>query len=263
MRIYTASEIEKERGDTGFLILIYGPTGVGKTVSCMQTADDPILYVICEKRDPRKFLREAARPGLDIDFVFYDTFDEAIEFFSDIKNFDRYKTVIVDSITFLSLGLSQEITEEGYYALDKKKEIDKPLTMRTKLSMEGYGALGSQLLRLTNMIGILTQNGKDVVLIALLEENPSYKREFNAAPLLEGKKFGKNLPGFCDMIGMVETRLDDDGNVLYPPRVLFDGDEWFMHKKYSNISAGPLDLGKILKNARSEKTNTNKKVKGE
>lgn len=259
MRIYTVSELESERGQTGFLILLYGQTGVGKSVSTIQTADPPILYVCCESRDPRKFLKEAARPGLDIDFVFYESFDEIMEFFSSDSNFDRYKTIVIDSITFLSLGVSREIEDEGYSALAEKKQLDKPLTMRGKQSLEGYGALGNHLLRFTTMVGQLTQKGKDVVMIALLEENPSYKREFNAAPLLEGKKFGKNLPGFCDMIGMVETRMDEEGNVMYPPRVVFDGDEWFMHKRYGNIVSGPLDLGKMLSKARAEETTSRKR----
>lgn len=252
MRVYTVSDLETERGDTGFMILLYGRTGVGKSVSTIQTSDPPILYVCCESRDPRKFLKEAARPGLDIDFVFYDNFEDMMEFFADMKNFERYKTIIIDSITFLSLGVGKEIEDEGFSALDKKKGLDKPLTMQGKQSMEGFGALANQMLRFTRVTGTLTQYGKDVILIALLEENPSYKREFNAAPLLDGKKYGKNLPGFCDMIGMVETRVDEEGVVQYPPRVFFDGDEWFMHKKYGNITSGTLNLSKILAKARQE-----------
>jgi hypothetical protein len=101
-------------------------------------------------------------------------------------------------------------------------------------------------------------------LIALLDENPSYKRDFNAAPLLEGKKFGKNLPGYCDMIGMVETRTDEEGRVVYPPKVIFDGDEWFMHKKYGDVTSGPLHIGKILAKAREIKvTETSTKKRKE
>lgn len=251
MRVYTTQELEAERGPMGFLILLYGPTGVGKSVTTIQTADQPILYVCCESRDPRKFLKEAARPGLDIDFVFYETFDEIMEFFANPANFARYRTIVIDSITFLTLGVSREIEDEGYAALDKKRDIDKPLTIKGKQSVEGYGALGNHMLRFTNLTGLLTQQGQDVIMLALMDENPSYKRDFNAAPLLEGKKFGKNLPGFCDMIGMVESRLSETGEVVYPPRVLFDGDEWFMHKKYGSITAGTLHLGKILAKART------------
>ncbi|MBU0977382.1 MAG: hypothetical protein KKD18_03125, partial [Nanoarchaeota archaeon] len=62
-----------------------------------------------------------------------------------------------------------------------------------------------------------------------------------------------NMPGFFDLIGKVETRKDENGNIVYPPLVKFespDGD--FMAKftgvkKPGTLAWGPLNLTKILK----------------
>jgi len=230
MKIYKREELRESAGD---LMLFYGPAGVGKSVTTIQTAKDPILYIMVEPRSVEKFVVASGREDVDIDFVFYEGFESLIEFVSKKENFERYNTIVVDSISHLiAISLSDEIMEEGYDALDAKSKrgIDKPLTMRAKMSQEGYGTLGNSMLRFTNCLSILSQQKKTVVCLARLEENPKYNRALSAAPSLKGQEYSKHMQGFFDFIGLCESRTDAEGNVVYPPVISFEGDGSFMCK---------------------------------
>lgn len=258
MKLYNPNELDQEYNSTGFLMLLYGATGVGKSVSTMQSAPDPILYLMTESRDPRKFLKEAGRPGVKIKFAFYEKWDELLEFFANTDNFAPYKTVVIDSLTFLSTGMCIEIEDESWDAVDAKTKSKKPIVMRTKMSQEGYGGLASSMLRFTKLCGELTKQGKVVICLALMEENPNYKRELQAGPSLDGKKYPRNMGGFFDMIGMVVGRTDANGENVYPPGIVFSGDETFMHKKYGNVSKSIFDIKRILEKAAEVSTTTDK-----
>jgi hypothetical protein len=117
------------------------------------------------------------------------------------------------------------------------------------MSLEGYGGLSSHMFRLTAALGRLSQAGKIVIVTALLTENPKWNRELAAAPALKGKEFPANMPGFFDLIGLVEHRKDDNGKLVYPPRVRFQSpDDSFVAKftGVGNKTQGPLNINKIL-----------------
>lgn len=84
-----------------------------------------------------------------------------------------------------------------------------------KLSQEGFGSLSIWMFRLTAALGRLSQQGKVVIVTALLQEAPKWNRELAAASALKGREFPVNMSGFFDLIGLVEPRVDDDGNVIY------------------------------------------------
>jgi hypothetical protein len=70
-----------------------------------------------------------------------------------------------------------------------------------------------------------------------------------AAPALKGREYPVNMPGFFDLIGLVEPRVDDEGNVLYPPRVRFQSPDDSFVAKWTGVGSrtqGPLDISKIL-----------------
>lgn len=230
MKIYKRKELSESAGD---LMLLYGSAGVGKSVTTIQTAKEPIIYLMVEPRSVEKFVVASGRDDVDIDFAFYEGFESLMEFVNNMDNFNRYNTIVVDSISHLiAISLSDEIVEEGFEALDvkSKKGIDKPLTMRAKMSMEGYGTLGGSMLRFTNSLSKLSQQGKVIVCLARLEENPKYNRMLSAAPALKGQEYSKHMQGFFDFIGLCESRTDAEGNVIYPPVVSFEGDGSFMCK---------------------------------
>lgn len=241
---------KKEISEDGSLILIYGPTGVGKTVSLLQTCPDPMMYVQTERRSLRRSLDAANRPNLDLDLALYEDWDSLIEFVNKVDNFDRHKSVIVDSYSHLmSVGLSTEIEDQAFEARPKEEQKIKSLVNRTKMSQEGFGGLASNMFRLTAALGRLSQMGKVVIVTCLLAESPKWNRELAAAPALKGREFPVNMPGFFDLIGMVETRVDGEGKVIYPPRVRFQSPDDSFVAKFTGAGTrteGPLDIAKIL-----------------
>ena len=250
MKLYKLDELPKESGD---ILLFYGESGVGKSVSTLQTAPDPILYFLTEPRDPRKFLQAAGRPDVKIKFGFYESWDDTMQFFIDPKNTEWARTIVVDSLTFLSnIQLTSEIEDQSWDSRTDKEKSDKPIIMRTKMSLEGFGGLAGQMTRFVNIISKLSQSGKTIILLSLLEQNPKFNRELSAGPALKGKDFPKTLPGFCDFIFLVEPRIDDKGNVLYPPLITVRGDGSFMAKWTGSPPKNnkyPLNIQKILDTA--------------
>jgi hypothetical protein len=234
----------------GWLMLLYGATGVGKTTSIFQTAPDPIIYIQTEPRSPRPSLDATGRPDLDIDVAVYEDWAGLIEFVANLKNFDKYATVFLDSYSqLMSVGLSTEIEDQAFDARTEKEKAVKPLANQTKLSPEGYGALSSLMFRLTAALGKLSQAGKIVIVTALLQENPKWNRELAAAPALKGREFPVNMPGFFDLIGLVEPRTDAEGRIIYPPRVRFQSPDDSFVAKWTGAGTrtqGPLDITKIL-----------------
>jgi hypothetical protein len=180
----------------------------------------------------------------------YEEWAGLIEFVANPKNFERHRTIIVDSYSHLmSVGLSSEIEDQAFEARDAKEKMVKPLASQTKLSQEGYGALSSLMFRLTAALGKLSRTGKVVIVTALLQESPKWNRELAAAPALKGREFTVNMPGFFDLIGLVEPRTDGDGKIIYPPRVRFQSPDDSFVAKFTGAGSktqGPLDISKIL-----------------
>jgi hypothetical protein len=248
MKLYKLDELPSETGD---ILLFYGESGVGKSVSTLQTAPDPILYFLTEPRDPRKFLQASGRTDVKIKFGFYESWDDTMEFFTNPENTAWAKTIVVDSLTFLSnIQLTSEIEDQSWDSRTEKEKLEKSLINRTKMSLEGFGGLAGQMTRFVNIISKLSQSGKTIILLSLLEQNPKFNRELSAGPALKGKDFPKSLPGFCDFIGLVEPRLRD-GETIFPPKVTFQSDGSFLAKwtGCKGPAAGPMDITRILDTA--------------
>jgi hypothetical protein len=246
LKIMTKQEVAQD----GRLMMLYGATGVGKTTSIVKTSPMPIMYLQTEPRSMKPSLDAAGRPDLEIDVGVYEDWAGLIAFVADPKNFGRHRTIVVDSYSHLmSVDLSTEIEDQAHEARTEKERAIKPLASQTKLSQEGYGALSSLMFRLTTALGKLSRMGKIVIVTALLQESPKWNRELAAAPALKGREFPVNMPGFFDLIGLVEPRTDGEGRVIYPPRVRFQSpDDSFVAKwtGVGNKTQGPLDITKIL-----------------
>jgi hypothetical protein len=217
----------------------------------------PIMYIQTEPRSLKPSLDAAGRPDLDIDVAVYEDYAGLIEFVAQPDNFKRHKTIVVDSYSHLmSVGLSTEIEDQAHEArTDKEKQV-KPLASQTKLSQEGYGVLSSLMFRLTAALGRLSRLGKIVIVTALLQENPKWNRELAAAPALKGREFPVNMPGFFDLIGLVESRTDGEGRIIYPPRVRFQSPDDSFVAKWTGVGSrteGPLNITKILGLTKGEK----------
>ena len=246
MKVLSRQEVAQD----GRFMMFYGPTGVGKTCSILQTAPDPVMYLQTEPRSLKPSLDASGRPDLDIDVAVYEDWAGLIEFVAQPDNFKRHRTIVVDSYSHLmSVGLSSEIEDQAFEARDAKEKIVKPLASQTKLSQEGYGVLSSLMFRLTAALGKLSQMGKIVIVTALLQESPKWNRDLAAAPALKGREFPVNMPGFFDLIGLVEPRTDGEGKIVYPPRVRFQSPDDSFVAKFTGAGTrtqGPLDISKIL-----------------
>jgi hypothetical protein len=249
MKLFTPDQLPETAGS---MHLYYGRAGVGKSVSTIQSAPDPILYIMVEPRDVKKFLTASGRGDVQIQFAFPEGWDDTIAFVNDLANFENFNSVVLDSISHLiSISLSNEIEDEAFDSLDKKKGIDKPLAIRTKMSQEGYGALAGQMLRFTDAISRLSQVGKTVVCLAREEQNPKFNRALQGAPALKGQEYSKHMQGFFDFIGYVYDRSDENGNTVFPPLVSFESDgsywcKWNGLRPEGGLSGKPFNIQRII-----------------
>jgi hypothetical protein len=224
----------------GKIALIYGETGVGKTVTTLQTLKGTILLITLEHRDSKVTLGAIADSGrnpTEISEAAYTNWDDLMEFLGDVTKFKGIDNIVVDGLTELcSTDLQFEIAMQAFEARDSGSA--KELTNQSKMSQESYGTLGFQLNRMMGLIGNYAKDGKNIVITSLLSEYPKWNRILSAAPALAGRSFPTALPGKCDFIGLVERRYseiaDDKGNVVigdngeplkklsFPPRVKFE-----------------------------------------
>jgi hypothetical protein len=128
--------------------------------------------------------------------------------------------------------------------------------MRAKMSQEGYGTLGSSMLRFTQALAKLSQQGRTIVCLARTESNPKYNRNYSTGPALKGQEYSKHFAGFFDFIGLVEQRSKDD-KVVYPPAVSFESDGSFLAKwtgitPEGGVANRILNISKILKASHGE-----------
>ena len=90
----------------GRMILLYGPTGVGKTTSILQSAKEPVMYIQTEPRSLMPSLDASKRSDLKISVATYENWAGLMEFVTSTSNFEGYNTVVVDSYSHLmTVGL--------------------------------------------------------------------------------------------------------------------------------------------------------------
>jgi hypothetical protein len=236
---------------TGIMAMIYGETGVGKTVSVLQSSPQPILYVKIEERNIMPSVEATGLKSIDVDVLQYDDWRGLLDVLTDFEKLKRYKTILVDSFSHLmGVALSSEIENETFEARSEKERKRKSIIMQAKMTQEGYGGLSSQMLRLCRVLGKLSSiEGKVVICTALLDEHPKYDRELVAAPTLKGREFPNHMPGFFDLIGLVQSRKKGD-QIIYPPMVYFESPDRDFMCKFTGTGKkrqGPLDFSKILK----------------
>jgi hypothetical protein len=262
----------------GRLVLLYSEGGVGKTTSFLLTAPEPQLGILCEERSITPVVEEAERVKgrkIHFDSVNVNTMDNLIEFVATgQKEMAPYRSILLDGASSLmNLKLFGEILDEAFGALPDAKKSDKPIAMRSKMSPEGYGALGREMLRIIPLLGAISKSGRLVVITSLLQENPKWgKGLVRAAPAFAGKFFSDNYQGEVDLIGLVEKRYvkpdptesnsDPDAVITYPPWVSFESPADDFICKWSGISPReglkkwPLNLAKIVMSPEPQKGGT-------
>ena len=213
----------------GNFCLWYGKSGVGKSATLLQTCEDPIFWIIAERGQTDLTIQAINRLDIKLKIGYYENWDDLLSIVYNVDNFAKIRSIVFDGLSHvMNIHLADEIMDENYSAMDKDK-IDKDLTMRVKLSQEGYGAMSKQMGRLMKGFEVLTRNGIDVHCTARDQDNPKYNRELACGPALSGKEFPRDVKGFFDFIGLVETRIVDK-EVVYPPLVSCDDDGSYLSK---------------------------------
>lgn len=222
------SEVEVDR----VLALIYGPTGVGKTVSTLKTLPQPIVYIECEP----KGVDRTCKGHIDIPLWIkekklrhgrpdnYDDLKDTLTKDED-KIIGKFKSLFIDGLSyFMGVELLGQIQEETGRA-DVFESKNRPMVNLGRTDQAGYGAIASLMNRITGVIGNIAAQGVVVVITALQADDPKWNRELAAGPALAGKKFAEDMPGFFDLIGRVETKTNKDGKAIHPPKVWFQSGE--------------------------------------
>jgi hypothetical protein len=244
------------------LALIYGPPASGKTLSSIITLPKPLFYIQCEP----KSVKQTCKGHIDIVKLqkeglfkvgkpesYEDLFNTLTGDFDEIC--ETYKSVLFDGLSFfMGVDLLGELMIETGKA--KVFDSNRPLLNDARTDPAGYGGLASLMNRMCGVIGKIASEGPVVVITAQQKEDPKWNRELSAGPALSGKKFGEDMPGFFDLIGMVEKREQVNKKtgakrVKWPPKVWFESpaDEAFTARWSGPALKEPffeLDWKKIL-----------------
>lgn len=237
--------IGEEATTDGVFGVLYGDTGVGKTASCIQSLPKPILIIEAEARNVNIQARAVGVPPKDskgnINYVVakYENFVGLVDFIGNINNLITKKTIgidyadiksiLVDGVTQLTVNLKDEVAD---YAVEKREENKRNFITDVKVSEEGYGVIATRMLRVTRMLSDLSANdGKIVVMTVLMGAEKTWKGFDEGAqkafPEFVGRMYGRELPGMCDFIGMVERRFENvevitsSGEKIVKPHIVF------------------------------------------
>ncbi len=264
---------EKTLTVRGLLALIYSEFGIGKSVSTIETAEDPIDYIFIEPRDPMRYYEAAEQYEKEVKFTEYNGWNNLFSYLNIIlESPESYyyetqdgskkniKTIVLDSISYLmNVELTFTLIDER---IEAKGEGAKQLVDRGKMSLEGFGSLSNNMKRLFRLLGRLSAQGYIVICLASLEEKPKYNRDLQAGPSLSGRDFSKVIGHYCDLIGLLETRhwgdyedFEKNGHTenekRFPPFVYFEGDGSFLCKvtgsKLRGLSPMPFRIDEIVK----------------
>lgn len=191
---------------------------------------------------------------IDVNFICPESQDELIE---DLYKMEKeveegifkYKSIVFDSMSYwMNIVLLSTMEDETYDAEIFKRK--RHLIDKVRTDEAAYGGLASHMNRICKVLKLITQRGIIVVGTAQGMEDPKYNRDLAVAPNFIGKKFGRDLKSHFDLIGLVQTRTDNDGDIIYPPNVDFRcADGSFMAKytgKPIKSPRGILDFNKFI-----------------
>lgn len=248
----------------GRVVMIYGQTGDGKTVSTLQTLTGHTAYVRAEERDTATSILDSGRDPKEVTVISYKGFEDVMNGLVDIEGLKSMKpdNLVFDSITEAMERLLMESADQQHQKTlkENKDTILKALAVKAKNSKEDYGTMANWTKRILRTFSrIATELSIPVVVIARLDEGASWTTR-RYAPLFTGKDFAKHAAGLLDAIGYVYPRMDcdrdakgepiknDDGSLknyraVYPPNVSFKHPEALT--KHSGLTIDDVDKTKL------------------
>lgn len=190
-------QIEKlEDRDQHAKVLVYGESGVGKTVFA-STAPRPILWL--EAEGGTNSISD--RSGIDIARVTgLETYREALQYLQ--ANPDTYKTVVLDSFTETQASVMKEIMKR---------------TVQKDPSRDEFSPLFAEWGRLVGVMREIARGFRDlpmhVVITALeREDKDDLTGRTRIKPRLS-PTLADELPGFMDVVGYMYTTTSQRGEV--------------------------------------------------
>lgn len=256
----------KNAAHAGKFICVYGSSGIGKTVTTLQTAPDDIYWLTFEPRDLMRSIEAAEKVEQfnegKLKVAVYSTFMELMEFLDAVDEFSAFRTVFADGLShFMNVAVTTEIKREN---LDTKSK--KPIMDMTKVEFQDRGEVNQAVFRVMSALGRLVALGKIVIVSCLESEKSKYKMgewDMVAGPELGGREVPSNFPGFFDLIGRLTDHMhkpiegavrcpycnDKTAGKVYPPVISFESDGNYL-AKYTGVSGkrvGGLHWGRILR----------------
>ena len=252
-------EIEDKDGN---MVLLYGPTGVGKSTTCLAGLPQPILNINTEDRNPFTSIKALKEP-VDFNPVSPESNQDLIDFMYKCieevnDNTFKYKSVMFDSSSFwMNIKLYGEMVDQTNKAEIFKKS-KRPLVDGVRADEALYGGLAERMQRTIKPFKILSQMGVLVVWLAYETEFPKWDKTLAAAPNYIGRAWNKNYEQHFDVIGKLSHRLkrNEDGEVVTPHEVVYPpivsvkspDDDFVCKWTGRNIKGNsfPLDFSKML-----------------
>ncbi len=246
----------------GRMALIFGPTGVGKSASSLDSLPEPILNLYTEDRNPYIAI-EGLNREIDFDPKCPENNQDLIDYLYELvdqveKGTCKYNSVLFDSSSFwMNIKLYGEMVDETKNAKTFGKNL-RPLIDEVRADEALYGALAERMQRLIKPFKLMSQNGMIVVWIAYLMEHPKWDKSLAAAPNYIGKAWNTNYEQHFDVIGFIQHNLkkDKEGNdtvpqeIIYPPIIQVKSPDDSVICKWTgrNITGNsyPLDFKKMF-----------------
>ena len=217
-------EIVKPRLVTNMNILVYGESGVGKTVLAASAAEVPEMSPVLNI-DFEGGQMSIAAQGLDVDIVRISQWNQFQELWVQLRGGKHgYKTIIMDSLTeifnFMMNQIMREVIEK-----DSDRDPDVP-------SVREWGKAGSQMRTLIRLFRDLPVN---VIFTALVRQEQDEKSKRQTYwPSLAGK-MSREAPGYMDFAFYMYKKDVREGDQTVTKRLLMcAGNDQYIAKDRSN-----------------------------
>lgn len=210
--------------DNGVNILVYGPSGVGKTYLARTIQADPgrVLYIGTER---------GSKPISDTGFkaVEVTTIDEVEAIATELETggSKQFDWLIVDSVSALSASVL-------------KAELKKH-----KNGMQAYGEMGRAILGFVDRIQALPGVSTYVTAEMDSSEDKTYGRTMYH-PAAEGSKVQTRLPYILDYVLALRTKVEPDGTVVRKLQCHPDGVYIAKSRSHKLDRFEDADLGKLI-----------------
>lgn len=198
--------------------------------------------------------KEENSSNVDVTFICPEDQDDLMKSLAKIETEIKegkfkYKSIMFDSGSYwMNVNLLSTMEDETYEAEIFKRR--RALVDKVRADEAVYGGLASHMNRICKAFKRITQQGIIVVMLAQGMEDPKWNRDLAVAPNFIGKKFNRDLKSHFDLIGLVHTRTNEEGKIMYPPLVSFQSHDGSFMAKYTGkpraSMTGPLVLNKIV-----------------